>query len=85
MSEYSKLEKYWAILHNKLRALSKKANIELWGAYKKVGDLLYTLVEHGINETDVVTDTCSNRVSLTANMVQSFHVVESLKKEQDEE
>jgi len=85
MSEYSKLEKILDNSAQQVRALSKKANIELWGAYKKIGDLLYTLVEQGTNETDVVTDTCSNRVSLTANMVQSFNAVESLKKEQDEE
>jgi len=78
MSEYSKLEKILIESAQKVRVLSKKSNVELLVAYKKVGDLLYTLIEHGAREPDVLTDSCSNRVSLTSNMVQSFHIVEDI-------
>ena len=78
MSEYSKLEERLIESAQKVRILSKGSNVKLWVAYKKVGDLLYTLMEHGAREPDFLTDSCSNRVSLTANMVQSFHIVKDL-------
>jgi len=61
-----------------VRNVSEKSNVDLWAAYKLAGDLIYRLVEFGTREPKNVTDSCSNRVSLTANMVQSFYAAEDL-------
>ena len=61
-----------------VRNVVEKSNDDLWEAYNIVGNLIYTLVEFGAREPNIVPESCSNRVSLTANMVQSFNAVENL-------
>jgi hypothetical protein len=61
-----------------VRNISENKNPDLWEAYNSVGDLIYTFVQFGTREPASVTDSCSNRVSLCANMVQSFYTVEDL-------
>jgi Arc/MetJ-type ribon-helix-helix transcriptional regulator len=78
MPASSKLKKILNDTAQQVRVLSKKSNEDLWEAYKLVGNLIYTLVEYGTKEPNIIKDSCSNRVSLTANMVQSYHVVEDL-------
>lgn len=61
-----------------VRNVVEKSNDGLWEAYNLVGNLIYTLVEFGAREPNIVPESCSIRVSLTANMVQSFYAVENL-------
>ena len=60
------------------RNVSEESNDDLWKAYNLVGNLIYTLIEIGAAEPDSVPESCSKRVALTANMVQSLYVVEDL-------
>lgn len=78
MTINSKLTNVLKEAAQQVRNVSEKENDDLWEAYNSVGNLIYTLVEFGTREPDNVTDSYSNRVSLTANMVQSFYAVEDL-------
>jgi len=78
MKTYSKLTNVLRDAAKQVRHFSEKENQDLWTAYCLVGDLIYTLVEFGAREPEIVSDSCSHRVSLTANMVQSFYIVEDL-------
>ena len=78
MKTYSKLTNVLRDAGKQVRNCSKKENQDLWTAYCLVGDLIYTLVEFGAREPESVSDSRSHRVSLTANMVQSFYIVEDL-------
>ncbi len=78
MKTYSKLTNVLRDAAKQVRNCSEKENQELWTAYCSVGDLIYTLVEFGAREPESVSDSCSHRISLTANMVQSFNIVEYL-------
>ncbi|MBI9083171.1 MAG: hypothetical protein JEZ11_06195 [Desulfobacterales bacterium] len=74
----SKLTKILKEAAKQVRNCSEKENQDLWDAYNTVGDLLYKLVEFGEKDPERVSDSCSHRISLTANMVQSFFIIEEL-------
>jgi hypothetical protein len=74
----SKLSKILKEAANEVRNYSEKENQDLWDAYGTVRDLIHKLVEFGARDPEIVSDSCSNRISLTANMVQSFSIVEEL-------
>jgi hypothetical protein len=78
MNEYSKMTNVLRDTAKQVRNHSAKENPDLWTAYCAVGNILYTLVEFGAKEPEDVSDSCSHRISLTANMVQSFYAVEDL-------
>lgn len=78
MKTYSKLTNVLRDAARQVRSYAEKENQDLWTAYYAVGNIIYTLVEFGAREPEDVSDSCSHRVSLTANMVQSFYVVEDL-------
>ncbi|OHB66115.1 MAG: hypothetical protein A2Y76_03595 [Planctomycetes bacterium RBG_13_60_9] len=58
--------------------LSEQLNDDLWTAYELVGNLIFDLVQYGAKEPGTVSESCSRRISLTANMIQSFWVVRFL-------
>lgn len=78
METQSKLTNLLRETAKQIRKYSEKENKDLWNAYSVVGNIIYTLVEFGAKEAEHVSDSCSHRISLTANMVQSFYVVEDL-------
>jgi hypothetical protein len=78
MKAYSKLTSLLKDAASQVRNYSEKENLDLWTAYSTVGDLIYTLVQFGAKEPANVSESCSHRISLTANMVQSFYAVEDL-------
>lgn len=62
----------------RVKDFSEKSNEGLWKAYALAGNLIYVLVQHGVAEPDAFRKSCSNRISLTANMIQSSSTVEYL-------
>ena len=74
----SKLSKILKDAAQQVRNVTEGSNNDLCRACKLVGDLIYDLVQFGGTEPGVVPEGCSERVSLTANMVQSFYAVEDL-------
>lgn len=78
MSEDSRLLMILRNAEQQVRQLSEESNKDLWKAYALVGNLLYVLVEQGAEEPSEVGESCSNRISLTANMIQAFGAVEYL-------
>ncbi len=78
MKTYSKLTKVLRNAAKQIRNHSEKENQDLWTAYCIVGNIIYTLVEFGAKEPKDVSVSCSHRISLTANMIQSFYVLEDL-------
>ena len=78
MNAYSNLANILRDTAKQIRNRSKKENQDLWTAYCTVGTIIHALVEFGSREPEDISDSCSHRVSLTANMVQSFYVAEDL-------
>jgi Arc/MetJ-type ribon-helix-helix transcriptional regulator len=78
MSEDSRLLMILRNAEQQVRQLSEESNKDLWKAYALVGNLLYVQVEQGAEEPSEVGESCSNRISLTANMIQSFGALENL-------
>ena len=78
MATHSKLTHQLSDAANQIKKSSEKENQDLWNAYQTVGDIIYTLVQFGEREPANVPDSCSSRISLTANMVQSFYVLEEI-------
>ncbi|MCE5276355.1 MAG: hypothetical protein LLG43_14620 [Deltaproteobacteria bacterium] len=78
MSKSSKLKKTLLDTEKQVRKISVKHNKDLWRAYNLVGKVIYTLVDLSSREPTNITESTSNRVSLTANMIQSYSLVEYL-------
>jgi len=74
-SEWSRILKNTA---KQIRNVSEESNVDLWKAYNLVGNLIFTIIKLGASEPDTVSESCSKRVALTANMVQSFYAVQDL-------
>jgi hypothetical protein len=78
MLPYPELSKKLRHSGNKVKATSKKSNQDLWIAYELVGKLLENLMGLGIETSGKTASSISARISLSANMVQAFYVVEQL-------
>ena len=77
-SNISDLYKILAQSENEVKIQSRQNYEDLWLAYNTAGDLLFKLVAQGESDPSEVSDSCSKRVSLTANLIQSTFIVEHL-------
>lgn len=74
----SELYKILAQSEKEVKIQSRQNYQDLWLAYNTAGDLLFKLVAQGETDPAKVSDSCSKRVSLTANLIQSTFIVERL-------
>lgn len=74
-SEWSRILKDRA---KQIRNISEESNVDLWKAYNLVGNLIFIIIKLGAQEPNIVSESCSKRIALTANMVQSFNAVQDL-------
>jgi Arc/MetJ-type ribon-helix-helix transcriptional regulator len=78
MKTYLKLTNVLRDAAKQVRNRSENENQDLWTAYCIVGNIINTLVEFGTKKTGDVSESCLHRITLSANMVQSFNIVENL-------
>lgn len=61
-----------------VNAESKRNFGRLWEAYIKISDLLWALIKQGTKNPEIVPESASKRISITANLLQSSTIVERL-------